>query len=126
MTFARRVYRIAGIYGLIAMLPQYFLEQKTGIDYPPPITHPEFFYGFIGITLAWQLVFLVIARNPLRYRPLMLVSVLEKLAYGIPAIALFAQQRVKTMTLAFGCVDLLLGALFVVAFLLTPRTEASG
>ena len=53
----------------------------------------------------------VIARNPVRYRPLMLVSVLEKLAYGIPAIALFMQQRLKTMTLAFGCIDLVLGAL---------------
>ena len=92
---------------------------------PPAITHPEFFYGFIGVTLAWQLVFLVIARNPVRYRPLMLVSVLEKLAYGIPAIALFMQQRIKTMTLAFGCIDLVLGALFVLAFFFTPRSEAS-
>lgn len=67
----------------------------------------------------------MIARNPVRYRPLMLVSVLEKLAYGIPAIALFMQQRIKTMTLAFGCIDLVLGALFVLAFFCTPRSEAS-
>jgi hypothetical protein len=123
--FAKRVFLVAGIYGLLILPPHYFLEEKIGRDTPPAITHPEFFYGFIGITLAWQLVFLVIARNPLRYRPLMLVSVLEKLAYGIPAIALFAQQRIKAMTLAFGCVDLVLGALFVLAFFLTPRAEAS-
>jgi hypothetical protein len=48
-----------------------------------------------------------------------------KLAYGILAIALFMQQRIKTMTLAFGCIDLLLGALFVLAFFFTPRSEAS-
>ena len=54
----------------------------------------------------------------------MLVSVLEKLAYGVPAIALFMQQRIKAMTLAFGCVDLVLGMLFVLAFFLTPRSEA--
>ena len=107
------------------MAPLYFSEAQIGRDYPPAITHPEFFYGFIGVTLAWQVVFLVIARNPVRYRPLMLVSVLEKLAYGVPAIALFMQQRLKTMTLAFGCVDLVLGALFVLAFFLTPRTESS-
>jgi hypothetical protein len=35
------------------------------------------------------------------------------------------QQRIKTMTLAFGCIDLLLGALFVLAFFFTPRREAS-
>ena len=50
---------------------------------------------------------------------------LEKLAYGVPAIVLFMQQRVKPTTLAFGCVDLVLGALFVLAFFVTPRAEAS-
>jgi len=40
MTFARRLFLIAGIYGLIVLLPLYFLEEKTGRDYPPPITHP--------------------------------------------------------------------------------------
>jgi hypothetical protein len=66
-------------------------------------------------------VFLLIARQPAHYRPLMLVSVLEKLAWGVPAIVLFQQQRVSGMTLGFGGIDLLFGALFVVAFLLTPR-----
>jgi hypothetical protein len=125
MKVARWIFGIAGVYGVLVIAPLYFAERQIAQNDPPAITHPEFFYGFIGITLAWQLVFLVIARNPLRYRPLMLVSVLEKLAYGIPAIALFAQQRIKAMTLAFGCVDLVLGALFVLAFFLTPRAEAS-
>ena len=30
MKFARLVFLIAGIYGLIVLLPQYFLEGKTG------------------------------------------------------------------------------------------------
>jgi len=46
--FARRVYTVAGIYGLIVMLPQYFLEDRIGRDTPPPITHPEHFYGSSG------------------------------------------------------------------------------
>ena len=125
MKVARWIFAIAGVYGILVIAPLYFAEGQIAQNDPPAITHPEFFYGFIGVTLAWQLVFFVIARNPLRSRPLMLVSVLEKLAYGIPAIALFAQQRAKAMTLAFGCVDLLLGALFVLAFFLTPRAEAS-
>jgi len=65
---------------------------------------------------------LVIAREPARYRPLMLVSVLEKLAWGIPAIVLFQQQRVTGMTLGFGGIDLLWGVLFVVAFYCTRPT----
>ena len=43
MQFARRVFLLAGIYGLFVLLPQYFLEDRTGRDYPPPITHPDFY-----------------------------------------------------------------------------------
>ena len=48
MRFARLTFLIAGIYGLVVMLPQYFLEAKTGRDFPPAITHPEFFYGLLA------------------------------------------------------------------------------
>jgi hypothetical protein len=30
MDFSRWVFRLAGIYGLIVLVPQYFLEQKLG------------------------------------------------------------------------------------------------
>ena len=39
--FARRVFMVAGVYGLIVLLPQYSMEAQIGRDYPPPITHPE-------------------------------------------------------------------------------------
>lgn len=125
MKIARWIFGIAGIYGIVVIAPLYFAEAQIAQNDPPAITHPEFFYGFIGVTLAWQLVFLAIARNPLHYRPLMLISVLEKLAYGVPAIVLFMQQRVTTMTLGFGCVDLVLGALFVLAFFATREHAAA-
>jgi hypothetical protein len=124
MKLARWVFGIAAIYGILVIGPLYFMEARIGHDDPPAITHPEYFYGFVGITLAWQLVFLMIAREPVRYRPLMLASVLEKLAWGVAAIVLFQQQRVSSATLGFGGIDLLLGALFVVAFFLTPRAGA--
>lgn len=52
MTFARRVFLIAGSYGLVVLLPQYFLESRTGRELPPPITHPEYYYGFLGVAVA--------------------------------------------------------------------------
>jgi hypothetical protein len=58
MKFARRLFLIAGIYGVLVLAPQYFLEAKTGRDFPPPITHLEHYYGFIGVALAWQVFFL--------------------------------------------------------------------
>jgi hypothetical protein len=73
--------------------PQFFLEAQIGRDYPPPITHPEHFYGFVGVALAWQFVFLLIGRDPARYRPLMPIAVLEKLAFGVPAVVLYAQRQ---------------------------------
>jgi hypothetical protein len=114
--FARRVYTIAGIYGLIVMFPQYFLEGRIGRDNPPPITHPEYFYGFIGIVLVWQLAFLVIAQEPARFRALMPVTVLEKLAFAVPVALLYAQGRVAPGVLPFAAIDIVLGTLFFVSW----------
>jgi hypothetical protein len=123
MTFARRLFLIAGIYGLLVLVPQFFLEDRLGRDYPPAITHPEHFYGFLGVAVAWQVAFLVIARDPVRFRPMMLPAVLEKAAFGLAAVALFFRDRIPAVVLIFGLIDLTLGALFLVAFWrLAPRT----
>lgn len=121
MRFARLVFMIAGIYGLVVMLPQYFLEEKTGRDFPPPITHPEYYYGFIGVVAAWQVLFLLLAKDPARYRMMMIPAVLEKASFAIAVIVLFLQDRVAPVMLVFAIIDLILGALFVVAYLKTPN-----
>jgi hypothetical protein len=113
--FARWVFLAAGIYGLIVMLPNYFLEERMGQDYPPAITHPEYFYGFVGIGVAWQVAFLIIATDPARYRPLLLPILLEKGSFGIAAIVLYLQGRVAAAIFVFGIIDLLLGGLFLAA-----------
>jgi hypothetical protein len=118
--FATRVFLIAGVYGLAVLVPQYFMEERIGRDAPPPITHPEYFYGFIGIAVAWQLVFLMISRDPVRYRLLMLPAILEKAAFGVPAIALYLAGRVNVQMLGAGLIDLTLGTLFLIAYMRTP------
>jgi len=120
---ARRTFRIAAIYGILVLLPQYFLEGRIGRDYPPPITHPEHFYGFIGVALAWQVLFLLIARDPLRYRPVMPVAILEKLAFGLACVVLYVQGRLAGATLSAGAIDLVLAVLFLVSYRAT-RTGA--
>ena len=121
---ARRLFRVAAVYGLAALLPQVLLEDKLGRDFPPAITHPEHFYGFLGVAIAWQLAFLVIAADPRRYRALMPVAVVEKLAFGIAALVLYAQHRVPTAVAGFGAVDLVLALLFFVAWLRVPAWHA--
>jgi len=124
--FARRVFRWAAIYGILALAPGYFLETRIGSSQPPPITHPEYFYGFIGIALAWQVVFLVIARDPVRFRPLMLPAVLEKLAFGGASLVLFALQRIGGPVLAGGLIDLGLAVAFVLAYMKCPEAAQPG
>lgn len=120
MKLARYIFLFAGIYGLLVLAPQYFLEAKTGTDYPPAITHAEYFYGFIGVGLAWQIVFLLIGLNPKRYRPLMLVAaLLEKFPFAAAAVVLFLQNRLPAVMLGAGMFDLILGVLFTVAYLRT-------
>jgi hypothetical protein len=124
MQFARRVFHIAGIYGLVVLLPQYFLEERLGRDYPPAINHPEHFYGFIGVAMAWQVAFLIIARDPVRYRLMMLPGILEKLSFGVAALVLLAQGRLARTVVAFGVLDLIWAVLFAWAYLKTGKSTA--
>src|SRR5438552_4010753 len=78
MRFARVVFGIAGIWGILILTPLYFMFDVIGRQDPPAITHPGFYYGFVGVGLAWQFAFLVIAQDPVRFRIMMLPSVLEK------------------------------------------------
>ena len=121
MLFARRVFFIAAIYGVIVLVPQYFMEGKVGRDFPPPITHPEHFYGFIGVALAWQILFFMIARDPVRYRGAMIPAILEKLAFGGAAIVLYAQGRLAAPVLGAGIIDLVFATLFFIALRSTPE-----
>jgi hypothetical protein len=125
MRFAKVVFMIAGIYGLIVLLPQYFLETNIGHDSPPRITHPEFYYGFIGVALAWQVLFLVLARDPERYRHMMIPAILEKIGFPIAIVVLFFQNRVSPLMFGPAGIDLILGVLFVAAYVKTTTSQVS-
>ena len=68
LRFARWVFLLAGIIGLVIVVPPFFQEDQFGRDYPPEITHPEFFYGFLTAVLAWQLMYITIGTDPVRFR----------------------------------------------------------
>ena len=116
MKFAKIVFWMAGIWGLVVITPLYFLFDIIGQKDPPAITHPGFFYGFVGCALAWQVAFCFLATDPVRYRPLMLPSILEKATYAIAIVALVLQGRTNPRDLLFAGTDALLGLLFVTAY----------
>jgi hypothetical protein len=116
MKFARYTFLIAGVYGLVVLVPQYFLESKIGVDSPPPITHPEFLYGFIGVAIAFQIVFLIISADPIRYRLLITAAIIEKLSFAIAVGILTYLGRTSGAIVIGAAIDLLLGISFAVAW----------
>ena len=120
MNFAKWVYRIAGIYGLLVLAPLLFLERVVSQTSPPAITHPEYYYGFAITGVAWQVVFLVMSNDPQRFRALMPVTWLEK-SWGLIAVALYIENRISSQVLGLGLIDLLLGVFFVGAYFNTTR-----
>lgn len=122
MRFAKWVFYAAGIYGILALGPHYFLEAKIGRDNPPAITHPEYFYAFVGVALAWQVLFLVIGAYPARLRPAMLPAILEKASFAIAVPVLYASGRVAGSLLVFAAIDGVLAVLFAIAY---RRTRAA-
>jgi hypothetical protein len=114
--FAKIIFWIAAVWGFIILTPLYFIFDSIGRQDPPPVTHPAFYYGFVAVALAWQVGFVVIARDPVRFRLMMIPAVLEKFGYGISLIVLYLQHRLHGVDVAFGSIDLLLGVLFLVAF----------
>jgi hypothetical protein len=119
MTFARSVFTVAGIWGLLVLAPLGFAFDLIGRMYPPPVTHPDFYFGFVAIGLAWQTAFLVIGRDPVRFRPLMIPAICEKAFYVISLAALYGHGRIELGQLAVGVPDVMLGCLFVIALLQT-------
>jgi hypothetical protein len=117
MRFARWVFLLAGVCGIVIMAPMYFLEERLGQDSPPAITHPEIYYGFIGVTLAWQLTFLVIAFDPVRFRLAMLPAIFEKASFVVAILVLCVLGRVAGSVIGFAVLDALWMVLFTAAFM---------
>jgi drug/metabolite transporter (DMT)-like permease len=124
MKFARIVFWIAGVWGFLVLTPLYFLYDTIGRQTPPPLTHPGFYYGFVGLGLVFQIVFFLIGSDPARYRPMMIPAILEKFVYGVTLIVLYLQGRIGPKEMA-GLLDLILGVLFVIAYLKTRPQRTS-
>src|SRR5215204_5818133 len=125
MRLAKVVFRVAGIWGILVLTPLYFLVDLTGRQYPAPTDYPQFFYGFAAVAMAWQIAFLVIGSNPVRFRPLMIPSFIEKAGYVIAVTMLRGQGGISAADAGTAIPDAVLLVLFVVAFLKTqPETPS--
>ena len=123
MKLAKIVFVGAGIWGVAVLTPLYWLVDITGRHYAPPADYPQFFYGFFSVAMAWQIAFFIIGSDPARFRPLMIPSMLEKFGHVATVAVLYSQSRISTLDAQAAIPDLVLGLLFVVAFVrLKPDT----
>ena len=121
MKFARVVFIGAGVWGLTVLTPLYWLFDITGRRYQAPIDYPHFFFGFVSVAMAWQIAFLIIGSNPVRFRALMIPAILEKLGFVSTLAVLHAQSRISAVDAEAAVPDLMLCVLFVVALAKTLR-----
>lgn len=121
MKFPKYTFIGAGVWGLVVLLPFYALVDITGRLYAPPTEYPQFFWGFMSVALAWQVGFLVIGTDPIRFRPLMIPAILEKMGYVATLIVLYAGGRISSLDLQPVLPDFVLGVLFVASYVLTGK-----
>jgi hypothetical protein len=117
MIFARRVFLTTGIYGILILAPQFFV--------PTANPQPELYYGFLGAVLAWNLTYLLIARDPARYRPLMLLGSLGKANFAVAATVLWILGRSPAFLLVFAAIDAVFVALYVASWRRTAPAAAA-
>ena len=116
MKFVKYLYLLAGISGLLILLPLYFADTSG-------ISRLEFYYGFIGVAAAFQVLFIIISRDPIRFRTAMIPCILEKFGFAIPTFVLYSQNQIETNMFYGGIMDLILGILFIIAYFVTPKEK---
>ncbi len=121
MKFAKIVFWIAGIWGVLILCPLYFMSSSIGLKDPPAVTHLGYYFGFLNVSLAWQLAFFIIATDPVRFRPIMVASIAEKVFYTVSILALCSFRLVSKAEALAALPDFLFAALFTTAYGKTRR-----
>ena len=117
MKFAKWVFLIGGVFGLLAIIPLYFNENQIA----PGLKYPEFYYGFIGINIVWQIMYIYISTNPSRFRPIILFAFFVKILGVISIFWLIIIERTATWWYGIVISDLIFAILFLSAFWITGR-----
>lgn len=115
MRFARVVFTLGGVMGLLVGVVRLSQPGEWLI------------HALYATLLSWQITFLFIGWDPIRFRPLMIPAMLEKVFYvSTVAVLGVAGQIPDEMGRWLGGVIVhgAIGALFVAAFLKTPRAAS--
>jgi hypothetical protein len=125
MRVIKTIFLLAGISGILLTAPAFFLEQWAGGFNPPPVNHPEYYYGLVGIVLVFQLFYLLIATDPVCYRPVMLLGALGKGWFAVTVVVLVVMGRTAPFWLGFVAFDGTWVVVFLIAFARTPAERSA-
>lgn len=122
MKTARLIFAVAAVFGIAMLVPGLFIESSGALAFVE-LPNPEYYYGFYGSALVWQLGFLLIATDPIRYRPLMPIAALEKAGWLGACLWLWQAGRLDGISGPFigAMIDGPLMLAFIAAWWLTPR-----
>ncbi len=119
---ARWIFILAAVYGF-PVLGVFFFFNPNMIRFASR-QQPEIYYGFAAIGLAWQAVFLLIAFDPPRYRPLMLIAAIgEKFFFVAILVVLMLRHIARPHWIPPAVCDFILGLAFVVAYAITTPNK---
>lgn len=126
MKIARSVFAFSGAYGILVLAPMLFREAEISLSPMGAINHPEFYYGFICLALVFQFLFVLIALDPLRYRPAMLIAAAEKFAFFLPVMVLERDGRIEQASPFFigGLIDGFFALVFIAVWIATGKGGA--
>ena len=119
MKFARWTFGLAAAWGFLILGAFYFNEANPALVPAPFPNHPDYYFGFLGVGLAWQAAFVIVALDPVKYRLFMLPALFEKFSYVLTLSVLFLVHQLSGQMLGAAVLDGTFGLLFLVSFLKT-------
>ena len=117
---AKWIFLTAGVLGLLSTVPLLFTENAMGVK------QPEFYYGFVCLDICWQILYVFLSSDPVRYRPMMIPAFLAKGSGTVALTWLYLLGRVTSQWIAIGIVDGVFAVLFLVAFWATRSESKKG
>jgi hypothetical protein len=119
---ARWIFLAAAIYGF-PVLGIWFFHTPAMVGRASS-QQPEIYYGFAGLGLAWQAVFVMIASDPIRYRPLMLIAAIgEKFLFSGILVVLLLRHIARPHWIPPAVIDFTLGLAFIAAYAMTGNSR---
>jgi hypothetical protein len=121
--FARIVFVVAGVLGLLLLLPLAYSAVVDGQGILPGLGGAGmFFLGFVAQYMCWQILYLVLATNPVRYRPMMIPAFFAQAMGALYPQWLYLYGFEPWVPVA--AVEIALAILFLVAYWTTGQPRA--